>query len=61
LWALKTKYILFALPAGILYALAGLGWLRRTQPILCTIAAILLLALIAVANIYLYAFAVGHL
>jgi hypothetical protein len=60
LWALKTKYILFVLPAGVLYALAGLGWLRRRQPVVWTIAAILLVALIVVTNIYLYAFAVGR-
>lgn len=60
-WALKTKYILFLLPAGVLYALAGLGWLRGRQPVLAAIAGILLLALIALTHIYLFAFAIGRL
>ncbi|HET7697211.1 MAG TPA: hypothetical protein VFK57_15975 [Vicinamibacterales bacterium] len=60
-WALKTKYILFLLPAGVLYTLAGLGWLRRRLPVAGTGAAILIVALVVVANIYLYAFAVGRL
>jgi hypothetical protein len=60
-WALKTKYILFVLPPAVLYALAGLGWLRRRLPLAAAIAAVLLLALLAAANVYLYAFAIGRL
>jgi hypothetical protein len=61
LWALKTKYILFMLPPGVFYAMAGLAWLRARTPAVGVIALVHLFALIVLANLYLYAFAVGRL
>ena len=61
LWALKAKYILFLLPAAVLYAMCGLGWLQRRLPAGAAIAGGLLLLLAAAAHLYLYAFAVGEL
>jgi hypothetical protein len=60
-WALKPKYILFLLPPAVLYAVVGLAWLIRRVPGvgLATAAAITLL--VVLSNLYLYAFAVGHL
>ena len=60
-WALKTKYILFLLPPGVLYTMAGLGWLRSRSSTLPVVAASLLMALVVLANVYLYAFAAGRL
>jgi 4-amino-4-deoxy-L-arabinose transferase-like glycosyltransferase len=61
LWALKTKYILFLLPPGVLYAMCGLGWLHRRLPPAAAIAGGVLVLLVAAAHLYLYAFAVGGL
>ncbi|MEO8070908.1 MAG: hypothetical protein ABI652_05865, partial [Acidobacteriota bacterium] len=60
-WALKTKYLLFLLPPFVLYAVVGLGWLNRQAPVVGLIASTLLVALVIVAHVYLYAFAVGRL
>lgn len=60
-WALKTKYVLFMLAPAVLFMLVGLGWLQRRLPVAFGISLIALTALIALANIYLYAFARGRL
>jgi hypothetical protein len=56
-WGLKTKYLLFLLPAFALYSVVGLGWLRRHAPPAATAAGALLAALILLAHFYLLAFA----
>jgi hypothetical protein len=59
-WALKTKYLLFLLPAFVAFALAGLDRVRRAaprwgyRPLLA-----LLVALAGLAHVYLHRFAVG--
>jgi hypothetical protein len=58
-WALKTKYLLFLLPPGVLFAMVGLGWLRRRAPFVGTCSACALGLLLIVTPIYLYQFAVG--
>jgi len=58
-WGLKTKYLLFLLPAFIVYAVAGLAWLTRHVPWAGVSAAVLLAALIVLTHVYLFAFAVG--
>lgn len=58
-WGLKTKYLLFLLPAFVLYAVCGLAWLRRRMPIAAIVANVLLAALIVVTHVYLAAFAIG--
>jgi len=61
-WALKTKYILFLLPIYVTYAMVGWMWVRRVAPgIISAAVAGLLVALVAIAHLYLYAFAVGRL
>jgi 4-amino-4-deoxy-L-arabinose transferase-like glycosyltransferase len=61
-WALKTKYLLFLLPAYVAYSLAGLRLVRDRLPHLIGDAtAWLLIALVLSAHLYLFAFAVGHL
>jgi hypothetical protein len=61
-WALKTKYLLFLLPVYVTYALAGLQQARdRVAKLIGRTLAWAWIALIAVAHIYLYAFAIGHL
>jgi len=59
-WALKTKYILFLLPPGVVFAMTGLGWLRRKSAAVCAAVTIALVMLIVLADVYLYAFAVGR-
>lgn len=59
LWALKTKYLLFLLPAFVVYAVTGLAWLWRRRPRLGLFAAALLAALVLAAHGYLIAFAVA--
>jgi hypothetical protein len=56
-WGLKTKYLLFLLPAFALYSLVGLAWLRRHAPWAATVAGALLATLIVLAHVYLLAFA----
>jgi hypothetical protein len=58
-WGLKTKYVLFLLPAVVVYVMAGLGWLSRHAPRLCTAASVLLAILIVLTHAYLLAFALG--
>jgi 4-amino-4-deoxy-L-arabinose transferase-like glycosyltransferase len=61
-WALKTKYVLFLLPAYVSYALAGLRVVcERLPQLIGRATAWLLVALVLTAHLYLYAFAVGHL
>jgi len=56
-WALKTKYILFLLPAYVLYALLGLRWLERLVPVAGRIVWLALAALVVAAHLYLLDFA----
>lgn len=59
-WAVKTKYLLFLFPAYILYAQFGLRWACRVAPWWMSAPLVgAILALIVVANLYLFAFAVG--
>jgi 4-amino-4-deoxy-L-arabinose transferase-like glycosyltransferase len=56
-WALKTKYILFLLPAYVVYALLGLRWVRRLSRPCADVVVLLLAVLIVVAHLYLLDFA----
>ena len=56
-WALKTKYLLFLLPAYVAYAVLGLGALSRADGGLGRAAAAGLIAALLVAEAYLWAFA----
>jgi len=56
-WALKTKYILFLLPAYVLYALLGGRWLQRLVPVAGRIVWLTLGALVVAAHLYLMDFA----
>jgi hypothetical protein len=58
-WGLKTKYLLFLLPAFVVYAVTGLAWLWKHAPRLGGMAAVLVAALVLVAHLYLLAFAVA--
>jgi hypothetical protein len=58
-WALKTKYLLFLLPAFVLYAVVGLGWLWRRAPWAGFAGGVLVTMLIVFTHVYLLAFAVG--
>ena len=58
-WALKTKYILFLLPAYSVYALLGLRWLQRMSPLAGDVARVLLVLLLLAAHVYLLEFAWG--
>jgi hypothetical protein len=61
-WALKTKYLLFLLPAGVSYSLVGARWVRARAPrVAWPIVLGLLITGIAISHLYLCAFAVGHL
>jgi len=60
-WALKTKYLLFLLPQYVLYAAFGLRWLTTTLPWLRIPVWALLVALVGAGNLWLLAFALGHL
>jgi hypothetical protein len=57
-WALKTKYIVFLLPAYVAYVLFGLRWLDRVAPLLADAARVLLVLLLAATHVYLLDFAV---
>lgn len=60
IWAIKAKYLMFLLPAYVLYAVIGLRWICRGAPGL--VSATLLtatIALIFLSNLYLISFAVG--
>jgi hypothetical protein len=58
-WALKTKYILFLLPAYVVFAMFGLRWLRRVSLPAAHVTVALLVLLIASAHLYLLNFAWG--
>ena len=59
-WGLKTKYILFLLPPGVLYAVVGLAWLwRRAPPTAGVTVAGLLTVLIVLTHVYLFIFSIG--
>ena len=60
-WALKTKYLLFLLPVCVAYAMAGLQWVLSRTRAGGGVVLLGLAALILVAHVYLYAFAVGGL
>jgi hypothetical protein len=51
-WALKTKYILFLLPAYVLYALLGWRWLQRRTPLFGRIVGLALVVLVVAAYLY---------
>jgi hypothetical protein len=56
-WALKTKYVLFLLPAYAAYAVLGLRALSRADRRLGAVAAAALIAALLAAEAYLWAFA----
>ena len=58
-WALKTKYLLFLLPAYAVYALFGLDWLRQRSSVAHACAVWLLALLVVLGHAYLFRFAVG--
>jgi len=59
-WALKTKYILFLLPAYLVYMCFGLKWVERHAPAPARRAVWASLALlVALTNVYLLRFAIG--
>jgi hypothetical protein len=59
-WGLKTKYVLFLLPAFALYISVSLAWLWRRAPAALALgAAALVAALVIVAHVYLAIFAIG--
>lgn len=58
-WALKTKYVLFLLPAYIVYAVMGLRGVHRLDPRLGQAAAACLIAALLACEAYLFLFALG--
>ena len=61
-WGLKTKYLLFLVPAFALYVVIGLAWLRRRLPRpVFYLAAVALIVQLAVTHVYLLAFAQGDI
>jgi hypothetical protein len=56
-WALKTKYILFLLPAYVLYALFGWRWVSRHSATAGHVVLVLLVLLLVLTNLYLLDFA----
>ncbi|MBI3565868.1 MAG: glycosyltransferase family 39 protein [Elusimicrobia bacterium] len=58
-WGLKTKYLLFLLPAYAAYATLGLRAAYRRDPRLGAAAAAAFLAALAVSEAYLWTFALG--
>jgi 4-amino-4-deoxy-L-arabinose transferase-like glycosyltransferase len=57
-WGLKTKYLLFLLPAFAVYTVSGFAFLWKHAPRLSAIAGVLVAALFLVTSAYLLAFAV---
>jgi 4-amino-4-deoxy-L-arabinose transferase-like glycosyltransferase len=51
-WALKTKYVLFLLPAFVVYVLIGWRFLRRRSAVAGMLVLVLLLATILVIHVY---------
>lgn len=58
-WALKAKYLLFLAVPFVIYTVSGLAFLWNRAPYVGIAAGALLAALIAMANVYLLAFAIG--
>jgi hypothetical protein len=60
IWGLKTKYLLFLVPAYVLYAVIGLRWVRAALSdwISATIVSSTI-ALLILAHLYLLSFALG--
>ena len=58
-WGLKTKYLLFLLPAFVIYAVAGLAWLWRSARPAGVAAGTALAVLVVLTHFYLLAFALG--
>jgi 4-amino-4-deoxy-L-arabinose transferase-like glycosyltransferase len=58
-WGLKTKYLLFLLPAFAVYTVSGFAFLWKHAPRLSAIAGVLIVALFVVTVAYLLAFALG--
>ena len=58
-WALKAKYLLFLMPAYILYALSGLEWLRKRSRIVFRVSVWLIALLAVLCHAYLFRFAIG--
>ena len=58
-WALKTKYILFLLPAYVVFALLGVRWLRQLWVPAAHAATGLMVLLVVCAHLYLLNFAWG--
>jgi len=58
-WALKAKYLLFLMPAYILYALFGLEWLRKRSRIVFRVSVWLIALLAVLCHAYLFRFAIG--
>jgi hypothetical protein len=56
-WALKTKYILFLLPAYVVYVLLGWRAVHRLAPAAGRIVWLALVALVVAAHLYLLDFA----
>lgn len=60
IWAIKAKYLLFLLPAYVLYATIGLRWVRARWPEWISAAVVsALAALLLAAHLYLLRFALG--
>jgi 4-amino-4-deoxy-L-arabinose transferase-like glycosyltransferase len=59
-WQLKTKYILFLLPAYVLYLSYGAAWLQRRVPrMVWGVIVVAFATLIGLTHAYLYHFAAG--
>jgi hypothetical protein len=59
-WALKAKYLLFLLPAYVLYLVVGTRWAVRVLPAWASAAIVSsMIALVVLANLYLLSFAIG--
>jgi hypothetical protein len=55
-WALKTKYVLFLLPAYVLYAMLGSRWMRRFSPVAARASLLAVVLLILAGHLYLLDF-----
>jgi 4-amino-4-deoxy-L-arabinose transferase-like glycosyltransferase len=60
-WALKTKYILYLLPAYAAYLVVGLRAIRQYDPGPANVAVCCLLLLIIMSHLFAYAFALGSM
>ena len=60
IWALKTKYLLFLVPAYVLYAVIGLRWVQAALPSWSSAPIVWAsVAAIVAAHVYLLSFAIG--